>query len=774
MAVFWNNLNFNTDGYNIEKVLSALSCCCGFRISNQEILKKSFGSIKRGELVALLGPSGAGKSTLLNCLMQGRSYKGCTGGIFVTGLNEPVRVSFINQNEREHLLLSLTVSQSLQYASLLKNPRKTPNAVHKEIVKRLLIDLGLESCANTTVAKCSGGQMKRLAFGLELAAMQKPHFLMLDEVTSGLDSCVGLKVVKLLSNLAVAHNMAVVATIHQPSYKLFTQFSKAIILTGTGDIIFNGEPTKLKGTLELSGYQFEEDSYENPADVVIELASSMKRKLICKSEQIELSEKFVFVNLVEEEPVTDNVISDDSFEGSSSPESESEHVVICSKMVNKLENTYTDFIHDNFNMDSNDLIRQDDGLCSKGRSFSFYRLWILFLRCAHTSIFKQKQFLAVRLALHVVVAVVLAALYSKEIGLDDSCATLIWAKNGSMINPESRFNDLVHKASQNESDLEQLDLGNVCRKMVDVCSCPCVIPPDPFQGPQKPSASDNVRFHFFSLLFLTFASLMPTVLTFSSEIKLFFNERRNGWYTTSTYYVAKTVTEIPFQILFPSMYVYFIYSYTNQPGMDNWGDGMLGFMSTRYQDFLGVTIICCFIAQGLGFLIGILCVRSFNISIIVSSSLLLFLFLFSGFFVKRVDMSESVSWITYLSFVRFGIEAILLSIYGEGRCSLPKESSVLLKFELKDEDFRFNISALLIHLIVIRLLAYLVLTFKASPVSFNLSFKWLGDLLKWTKSGIPDSIKNIVKRYSCKLNVCCVLILFVISIAVYIAVKRLG
>lgn len=204
-------------------------------------------------------------------------------------------------------------------------------------------------------------------------------------------------------------------------------------------------------------------------------------------------------------------------------------------------------------------------------------------------------------------------------------------------------------------------------------------------------------------------------------MQLFLSEFRNGWYSTGTYYIAKTITEIPLQIIFPSIFVYFLYWYSHQIGMEYWYNGI--FMSGRYLNFLSTTILCCLIAQGLGFLIGILCVRSFNISIIVSSSVLLFLFLFSGFFVKRSDMGESVAVITDFSFVRYGLEALLLIIYGNSRCVKPESSSVLEIFGLNDGDFSIKISMLIAHLLVIRFLAFLLFKYRADDNCFSRCFK---------------------------------------------------
>jgi len=232
-----------------------------------------------------------------------------------------------------------------------------------------------------------------------------------------------------------------------------------------------------------------------------------------------------------------------------------------------------------------------------------------------------------------------------------------------------------------------------------------------------------------------FAVFIPTALTFPSEIKVFINEHRNRWYSTSSYYISKTLVEIPCQLLFTFCYVYFLYWYSQQGDPDThfWYSGFFGFMSWRYAYFLGVNILCCFIAQGLGFLIGGLCVNSFSMRITLSSIVLLFSLLFSGFFVKLSVMNTFTKLITYLSFIRFSFESLLIIIYGKNRCG-SSGSIVELAYNLKDEDLASNFYWLLGHLIVIRILAYLMLRNLGDRKFFKLprSFPFLFDkFLPW-------------------------------------------
>jgi ABC-type multidrug transport system ATPase subunit len=174
---------------SIFKIISPK--CLNKNEDEKLILNSLSGSIDKQSLVALMGPSGSGKSSLLKCLCNGYQVRGFSGKIFNLGES---KACFLTQSEVEHLLMKLTVEESLIFASKLKNISNDIELDHKSNAQNLLRKLGLRICKDVSVYNCSGGQRKRLAIALELTSVKKPDILLLDEPISGLNSLKGLEV----------------------------------------------------------------------------------------------------------------------------------------------------------------------------------------------------------------------------------------------------------------------------------------------------------------------------------------------------------------------------------------------------------------------------------------------------------------------------------------------------------------------------------------------------------------------------------------------------
>ena len=146
------------------------------------------GVVHFGSLNALMGPSGSGKTTLLKCI-NGQNQMGLDSStkIFLN-TNQPIRSAFIEQNVKQHLIMSLTAKQNMIYASKLKNSSTNIEINHENNVKQLFSQLMISKCEETTVSNMSGGEQKRLSIAIELTQIIKPNLLCIDEPTTGLDS----------------------------------------------------------------------------------------------------------------------------------------------------------------------------------------------------------------------------------------------------------------------------------------------------------------------------------------------------------------------------------------------------------------------------------------------------------------------------------------------------------------------------------------------------------------------------------------------------------
>jgi ABC-2 type transport system ATP-binding protein len=155
-----------------------------------ENLKKSYGDhaavqgisfeIQEGEVFGLLGPNGAGKTTSVEILEGYRRRD--EGSVTVLGV-DPERASQSWRGRIGVVLQSsaiydnLTVREVLAlFAGYYEHPRP---------VDEVIGVVGLEEKADARAVRLSGGQKRRLDFGLALVG--DPDLIFLDEPTTGFD-----------------------------------------------------------------------------------------------------------------------------------------------------------------------------------------------------------------------------------------------------------------------------------------------------------------------------------------------------------------------------------------------------------------------------------------------------------------------------------------------------------------------------------------------------------------------------------------------------------
>ncbi|HYT11007.1 MAG TPA: ABC transporter ATP-binding protein [Mycobacteriales bacterium] len=131
-----------------------------------------------GEIVGLLGANGAGKTTTVECLQGLRRADG--GSIRVLGLDPAVdgarlRSLIGSQQQDSALPDRMRVAEAIE---LFRGPRSAP-------VDGLLSAFGLAGHRRRAFSALSGGQRQRLF--LVLALLNRPHLVVLDELTQGLD-----------------------------------------------------------------------------------------------------------------------------------------------------------------------------------------------------------------------------------------------------------------------------------------------------------------------------------------------------------------------------------------------------------------------------------------------------------------------------------------------------------------------------------------------------------------------------------------------------------
>lgn len=173
--------------------------------------------IAMGELMMLVGPSGCGKTTLISVIAgildQDTGYCEVFGEdlLNMSGRNKldfrARNIGFVFQ--AFNLLPSLSAAENVSIP-LIINGMKRAEAERKAI--NVLEQVGLGERVTALPSELSGGQQQRVA--IARALIHSPRLIVCDEPTSSLDHETGRNVMKLLKDVAVQKDRALVIVTH--------------------------------------------------------------------------------------------------------------------------------------------------------------------------------------------------------------------------------------------------------------------------------------------------------------------------------------------------------------------------------------------------------------------------------------------------------------------------------------------------------------------------------------------------------------------------------
>ncbi|KAL6438392.1 hypothetical protein ACFW04_004495 [Cataglyphis niger] len=227
-------------------------------------------------------------------------------------------------------------------------------------------------------------------------------------------------------------------------------------------------------------------------------------------------------------------------------------------------------------------------------------------------------------------------------------------------------------------------------------------------GNEASEVMSNAGCVFFTVMFLMFTAMMPTILTFPMEMSVFVREHLNYWYSVKAFYFARTLADLPFQMVYSIAYVMIVYFITSQP-----------LETERFLMYLNICILTSLVAQSIGLLIG--AAMSVETGVFIGPVMSVPIVLFSGFFINFNAIPKYLKFLSYVSYVRYGFEGAMISVYGYNRaklkcseyyCHFKSPTKFLEQMSMENAVYWVDVVALVGFLLGLRVVVYFVLRLK--------------------------------------------------------------
>lgn len=150
---------------------------------------------------------------------------------------------------------------------------------------------------------------------------------------------------------------------------------------------------------------------------------------------------------------------------------------------------------------------------------------------------------------------------------------------------------------------------------------------------------------FFFSVFWGFYPLYNAVFTFPQERTMLLKERSSGMYRLSSYFLAKTIGDLPLELALPTAFVFIIY----------WMGGLKADPITFIVSLL-VVLYNVLVSQSLGLAIGAILMDVKQATTLASVTTLVFL-IAGGYYVQQIP--PFIVWLKYLSYSYYCYKLLL-------------------------------------------------------------------------------------------------------------------
>jgi ABC-type multidrug transport system ATPase subunit len=229
---------YATDRTDAAVYAENISLMVGKGNDHKALLRNISLAVPEGAFISIIGASGCGKSTLLRALSGIQPIT--AGRILLAGHpvetlrhQLPLAVGYLPQFGAFHG--DLTVAEILDFAVALRLPSSVPRATRDQWSEHVIDLARIRPFLRQKYRTLSGGQMRRIALAEELIG--DPAFLLLDELTSGLDPYSEHELMVWLKDLAHIHKKTIVLVTHAVSN---LRLCDSVVLLHEGRLCFQG------------------------------------------------------------------------------------------------------------------------------------------------------------------------------------------------------------------------------------------------------------------------------------------------------------------------------------------------------------------------------------------------------------------------------------------------------------------------------------------------------------------------------------------------------